>query len=168
MMSAPSTFAARPGPYPMGLMAVLATVTMLFAAFTAAMLIRRTGPDWARVPVPPVAWANLGVLAASSLALEAARRRARRPWAAIALGFVFVGGQLMVWQTLAARGIFLPTNPHASFLYMLSALHALHVLGGLAALAWTARRPASLAHAAIYWHFVGIVWLYLLILLSTL
>ena len=99
-------------------------------------------------------------------------------WVAGTAGFVFLLGQIGAWYTLAANGVFLPTNPHASFFYMLSAVHGAHVLGGLVALAWTFHRAtrgaytrddhAGFTHAAIYWHFVGAVWIYLLILLSTL
>lgn len=178
----------RSGPYPMGLMAILATVAMLFAAFTAAVLVRRTGADWVRVPLPfVILWPNTALLALSSLAVEAARGSARRGaadriarWLAIAglLGVLFLTGQIVAWRMLAARGVFLPTSPHAAFFYMLSAVHGAHVLGGLGALGWTLRRAVrsaytraghvGLTHAAIFWHFVGGLWVYLLIVLSTL
>lgn len=171
----------------MGLMGILATVAMLFAAFSAALLVRRTGTDWAPVPLPRLAWANAVVLVASSAALELARARVRSGgsrraarWlgTAGALGVLFLAGQVAVWRGLAARGVFLPSGPHAAFFYLLSAIHGAHVLGGLGALAWTLRRTAlgaytaaahaGLTHAAIYWHFVGGVWLYLLTMLATL
>ena len=174
------------GPYPMGLMGVLATVAMLFAAFTAAILVRRTGTDWTRVVLPTIVWMNTGLLVASSVALERARAQLRRGasdhvwWLGTAgvLGGLFLAGQVVAWRTLAAQGVFLPSSPHASFFYMLSAVHGLHVLGGLGALIYTLRRALTgvytttnydgLTHAAIFWHFVGAVWIYLLVLLSTL
>jgi cytochrome c oxidase subunit 3 len=175
------------GPYPVGLMGILATVLMLFATFTAAILVRRAGTDWIRVPLPLVVWPNTVLLLASSVAVELARRAVRRggavrpaQWlgAAGALGVLFLAGQVVAWRDLAARGVFLPTNPHAAFFYMLSAVHGGHVVGGLAALTWTLRRAArgaytrgrdaGLAHAAIYWHVVAGVWIYLLVVLSTL
>jgi cytochrome c oxidase subunit 3 len=171
----------------MGLMGILATVAMLFAAFSAALLVRRTGTDWVPVPLPRFAWVNAVVLVASSAAVELARARVRSGgsrraayWlaAAGALGVLFLAGQVEVWRALAARGVFLPTGPHAAFFYLLSAIHGAHVAGGLGALAWTLRRArlgaytaaahAGLTHAAIYWHFVGGVWLYLLAMLATL
>ena len=91
---------------------------------------------------------------------------------------VLLAGQMVAWRSLAAQGVFLPSNPHAAFFYMLSAVHGLHVVGGLGALTWTLRRAAGgaytasnhdgLTHAAIFWHFMGGVWIYLLALLSTL
>ncbi len=177
----------RPGPYPMGLMAILATVAMLFAAFTAALLVRRTGTDWTPVPLPLIVWWNTLALIASSAALEVARAQVRREDTRGAagglviaglLGALFLLGQIVAWRTLAARGVFLSSNPHSAFFYMLSALHGAHVLGGLIALGWTLRRAlagaytrahhAGFNHAAIYWHFVGAVWVYLLAVLSML
>lgn len=173
--------------YPAGLMTVLATVTMLFAAFTAALLVRRAAMDWVPVGLPPIVWVNAAIILASSVALEAARQAARdgvaplaamRMLVALALGVVFLVGQVMAWRALAARGVFLPTTPHAAFFYLLSAVHGLHVVGGLGALAWAVRRlapatrlplsRASLTHIAVFWHFVGALWLYLLIVLTIL
>ncbi len=175
------------GPYPVGLMGLLATVSMLFAAFTAAMLVRRTGNDWSQVHLPAILWANTAVLALSSAAVEMARAAVRREvssatarWLALAglLGVVFLGGQIWAWKTLIAQDVFLPTGPHAAFFYMLSGVHGLHVIGGLVALQWSSHRAhrgaysgahhAGLTHTAIYWHFVGAVWAYLLVLLLTL
>lgn len=179
--------APRPGPYPVGLAGILATVGMLFTAFTAALLVRRTGGDWTSLPLPPIIWANTAVLLASSAAVELARAQLRRErpdrlagWLALAglLGVLFLSGQIVAWRMLAARGVFLPTSPNAAFFYMLTAVHGAHVLGGLGALGWTLRRAArgaytrarhaGVTHAATYWHFVGGVWVYLLTLLSTL
>ncbi len=172
------------GLYPIFLLALLATVTMLFAAFTAAILISRSGSDWVPVQLPGIVWANALVILASSALLEMARRSLRvgeeslAPlWLGLAgmLGLIFLGGQLVTWSFLMEQGVFLPTSPHAAFFYMLSAVHGAHVLGGLGALAWTLRNALSgaysayqyrgLSHAAIYWHYVGAIWIYLLVLL---
>lgn len=173
------------GPYPMGLLAVLATVAMLFAAFTAAFLIRRAGSDWVPVQLPPVVGANTLILILSSGAVEMARRAPRdwqsawaRGWLSggVALGVLFLAGQLAAWWSLVRAGVFLPTSPHASFFYMLTAVHGAHVVGGLGALAWVlhrtragayaSARDGGITHAAAFWHFMGAIWLYLLILLT--
>ena len=183
----PEPGSLRRGSYPIGLVGLLATVAMLFAAFSAAILVRRAGTDWARVALPPIVWFNTVLLVASSGGVELARRSVHRGagpgaarWLAIAglLGLLFLAGQVTAWRLLVARGVLLPTSPHAAFFYMLSAVHGVHVLGGLGALAWTLRRAmggaytsahhAGLAHVAIYWHFVGGVWVYLLTALSIL
>lgn len=105
------------------------------------------------------------------------RTNALRRWlfATTGLGLVFLLGQLLAWKQLAAQGLYLPTNPHSSFFYMLTALHAVHLVGGLAALLyalsrawrprWTPAEANRLNLSATYWHFVDGVWLYLFILL---
>jgi len=173
----------RPARYPVALVAVLWTVWMLFAAFTAALLVRRGGADWQQVPLPSILWANTVVLALSSAAVEVARRRSvlggfeLKRWLGLAglLGLAFLAGQILAWMRLAGAGVFLPTSPHSSFFYMLTAVHGVHVIGGIGALVWAVRRAPEVAtswqplkHVATYWHFVGIVWLWLLFALSTL
>jgi cytochrome c oxidase subunit 3 len=152
------------------LLAIMATVVMLFAAFTAAYLIRRTDADWRPLPLPSVFWLNTLVLLASSITLEAARRRPGRGWlaATIILGIVFLLGQAAGFRSLAGQGLYLPSNPHSSFLYMLTAVHGLHVAGGIVAILYASARPAVVGLVAAYWHFVGVVWLYLLVLLNVL
>jgi len=171
-----------------GLWMFLATVTMLFAAFTSAYIVRRSGSDWQRVALPPMLWWNTAVLAASSAALEIAWwYGSRRVWQrssgafilALILGFGFVGGQLAAWRQLVAAGVYLPTNPFASFFYMMTGAHGLHVIAALAVIGWgvavTAsgsgrRRPrrwdATMSICRTFWHYLGAVWLYLFLLLS--
>lgn len=179
--------AARQGPYPAGLMAVLATVTMLFAAFTAALLMRRGGHDWVPVDLPALVWVNAAIILASSIAVEMGRQAVAaggvpigttRLASGLVLGVLFLVGQILAWRALAGRGVFLPTSPHAAFFYLLSGVHGAHVIGGLGALGWAVRRVqrapraaatrAALAHVAIFWHFVGGLWVYLLALLTIL
>jgi len=173
------------GPYPMGLLALVATVAMLFAAFTAALLIRRAGSDWVVISLPPIVGANTLVLVISSAAVEMARRAVRGDqsplaagwlFGALVLGALFLAGQLAAWWSLVQAGVFLPSSPHASFFYMLSAVHGAHVVGGLGALVWVFRRTRAgaytanahggLSHAAVFWHFMGVIWVYLLALLT--
>lgn len=177
--------ASLSGPYPMGLLALLATVGMLFAAFTAALMVRRTGGDWVPIALPRTVILSTTAIILSSLALERGRvwivrgaHATALQWlgAAGLLGMLFLTGQLVTWHRLVEAGVFLPSSPYAAFFYMLSVTHAVHVAGGLGALGWTFRRlrqgaytparHAGFTHAAIYWHFVGVVWVYLLILLT--
>jgi cytochrome c oxidase subunit 3 len=129
-----------------------------------------------------VLWANTAALLASSAALEVARRRLRRwepgtfAWlvATGALGAAFVLGQVAAWRTLSARGFLLASNPHNSFFYILTGLHVVHLLGAfgwLAAVLWKAHRMKytpgqdGLGLFATFWHFLGVLWVYLFLLL---
>jgi cytochrome c oxidase subunit 3 len=83
-----------------------------------------------------------------------------------------VGGQYVAWSQLRAEGVYLATNPSSSFFYLLTAIHALHVLGGLGGLIYVIRNlnksvllRSQLVATARYWHFMGILWVYLLLLL---
>jgi cytochrome c oxidase subunit 3 len=150
---------------------ILATVTMLFAAFASAYMVRQGSSDWQRVALPGILWGNTLVLAASSVTIELARRRQRAtPWlvASNLLAFAFLAGQLLAWRQLAATGVYLPTNPHGSFFYIMTGLHGAHLLGGivLLAIAWVTRRVTTMSCAATYWHFLGLVWLGVLVLVK--
>jgi cytochrome c oxidase subunit 3 len=106
-----------------------------------------------------------------------ARERGRAPWIPItpALGLCFLGGQYLAWREMARRGFFLATGPSSSFFYVLTALHAVHLLGGIIALSYAVAvtfRPGSLERRRIavdvtawYWHFMAVLWVYILVLL---
>jgi cytochrome c oxidase subunit III len=157
---------------------------MVFAAFTVAFAtVRAEAQDWIILPKPPLLPLNTFVLVLSSIALDrsriALRNRSRTSFnvwwtAAAALGMLFLGGQCEAWLYLRRLGLHLDTIPSSSFFYMLTAAHALHILAGLAALvyvdvqAWRLRLgPAKRTFidvAAVFWHFLTFVWLYLMAL----
>ena len=170
-----------------GLGVLLSAIGALFALFISAYLIRMQLADWRPVPKPTLLWANTGVLMMSSAALLWARTAADRDdlgavraglSAAGAAAVVFVAGQLLAWQQLVAAGYFLTWNPASSFFYLITALHGVHVLGGLVALgrnvarAWRGRDLARLRLGldlcSLYWDFLLLMWLILfgLLLLS--
>jgi len=165
-------------------------ITMSFAAFTSALFVRQGSGDWIHVVVPRLIYLNTGVLLLSSITLEMARRafmsapeteasgvRNSLRWLGITLvfGFAFVAGQYFVWRDLAAQGLYLATNSNSSFLYVLTGVHALHVLGGIAGLLrliarmipkHVTLRSNSVKNTVIYWHFMGVLWLYVLLVIS--
>ena len=172
--------------YQLGMWFALTGIVMLFAAFTSAMVVRRgMSFDWVSIALPGVLWLNTGMLIVSSLTLEFSRRALSQHaaenffrWlaATVLLGLGFLGGQLVAWRELAARGVYLATNPSSSFYYVLTAAHAVHLAGGVAALGYVvlqARRMASgqkrttaLDVTAIYWHFMDVLWIYIFYLLA--
>lgn len=145
----------------------LATVVMLFAGFTSAAFIRRAGSDWESLLMPSLAWVNVLPLVLGSVAVELARRRRAASWTRVALasGVVFLIGQLVVWSELAGSGALLTSTPAGAFFCMLLAVHALHLLGGIGALGIVVARAATPRMAAVYWHFLGALWLYVLVFL---
>jgi len=167
-----------------GLFVMLAASTMVFAALTSALVVRRgLSDDWTSMAKPSILWLNTAVLLASSFALEAARRalrsRARskfNTWWTLGtgLGVLFLAGQWVAWHQLKSAGILIGGNPSNSFFYVLTASHAFHLLGGVAALIYVdvqALRlrlgPAKRTRvdiSAIFWHFLDGLWLYLMFL----
>lgn len=170
----------------------MAAITMTFAAFTSAMVVRQGfSTDWRHFILPPVLFLNTAVLIASSVTLEFARIRVRLfarglqsqrgipllwLYATLGLGIWFVAGQNAAWLKLKSEGMYLATNPSSSFFYLFTVTHALHVLGGLAGLMlviWRFSKPAStlkvstLSTASYYWHFMDALWIYVLLLLWT-
>ncbi|GAC1667794.1 MAG: hypothetical protein NVS9B4_23680 [Candidatus Acidiferrum sp.] len=161
---------------------------MSFAAFTSALIVRQgSSTDWRHLTLPSILYLSTLVLLVSSATLEVARRRVAafmgerviqvespRRWLYItlALGLFFVAAQYMAWLQLRSQGLYLATNPNSSFFYLFTALHALHVLGGLAGLLRVIRklgqsvlRRSTLDATAYYWHFMGVLWVYLFLLL---
>ncbi len=181
--------AGRPIPLPayrMGMYMALAAILMVFAAFTSALVVRRgISNDWVPTALPRLLYLNTVILLASSATLELSRRAlaasreeafAQWLYATLFLGLGFIGGQLLAWRELAARGVYLSTNPSSSFFYLLTAAHGIHLLGGIGGLIYLvlrARKIASAARrrtivevAALYWHFMDGLWIYLLLLLT--
>lgn len=171
--------------YITGITLAVAGIMMFFMALTSSYIVRKgTGTDWQAFGMPRILWANTVILLLSSLTLEMARRQLARGvlsafrnlWAlTTGLGLLFVAGQLVAWHQLRAAGVYLSTNPSASFFYVFTAAHALHVLGGIFALLFVAFRSWKRSRttqtigaevAGIYWHFLDGLWVFLLLLLS--
>ncbi|MGB7624597.1 MAG: heme-copper oxidase subunit III [Terriglobia bacterium] len=171
--------------YRLGLWFGLGAILMLFVAFTSAYIYRQgLSFDWQPLSPLPILWFNTAVLVLSSLTFEGARRALRHDlttsfgrWLGVTtlLGVTFLVGQYMAWAQLAARGVFLGTNPHSSFFYVLTATHAVHLLGGVLALGYvmqgslhqkyTSRSCTAVEVTAVYWHFMDGLWIYLFLLL---
>jgi cytochrome c oxidase subunit III len=177
-----------PPPSSTGIWVALASITMTFAAFTSALVVRQgSAADWSHLTLPWILYPNTVVLIGSSIALEMARRRvgafmrgqaspvanpARWLYITLFLGLLFVAGQYVAWLQLRAQGLYLATNPNSSFFYVLTAVHALHVTGGLGGLVRVIRklknstlRKTTLDATSYYWHFMDVLWVYLLVLL---
>ncbi len=155
--------------------------------------------DWFPVPLPRLLLINTAVLLISTFTMELSRRQAFRKaalaqlvavqgvsvdpdekvsWLAltVVLGLSFLTGQWMVWRELAARGFYIASSPSSSFVYLLTGMHGVHLLGGVLALltagfACFLRRPPDSQLIAVdvtgwYWHFMALLWVYILCLLE--
>src|SRR2546422_868277 len=167
-----------------GLMVLLAASIMFFAAFSSAFFVRRgLSNDWINTPMPGILWLNTAVLVASSGVIELARRSLRagrrgafnRYWiAATLLGVLFLCGQYLAWRQLNEAGIYVATNPSSSFFFLLTCVHAVHLLGGISALGYIDVQAVRLRLGpgkrtavdvtAYFWHFLDAVWIYLMVL----
>jgi len=167
----------------------LASIAMMFTALSSAYIVRAgTTDDWPRLAMPRLLLLSTGLLLVSSGTLEAARRKLKsaligdhKRWLALTmvLGLSFLVSQWLAWKQLARQGIYLISNPHSSFFYLLTALHAVHLLCGLLALTYLFIRTGRLTAGAavkprqqaaadavtIYWHFMDALWIYLFLLL---
>ena len=167
-------------PVKVGLGVFLAVATSLFALLISAYHMRMMGEDWTRLAVPRVLWLNTTVLILASIAMQRTRIAAR--WGQLdrvkngliaggVLSFSFLAGQLWAWQQMDAAGYFLTANPAYSFFYLLTAVHGLHLLGGLWVWGRTTAKVLrgvevgkvrlSVELCTVYWHYLLLVWLVL-------
>ena len=178
----PATPAAK-----IGLGFFLAVVTTLFSLFCVAYIMRMEYPDWQALPDPGLLWLNTIVLILSSIAMQRTKRAALLGevkgvrFSLITSGvlsFAFLAGQFVAWQQLSAAGYFAASNPANAFFYVITGLHALHLLGGLWVWGKTIIRVGrglegqdlrlSVELCTTYWHYLLLVWLVLFgLLLST-
>ena len=155
--------------------------------------------DWLPVRLPPLLLVNTLVLLVSGLTMELARRQTAREaagtiapseapalrtsrsqisWLAltIALGLAFLAGQMVAWRELAATGFYLATSPSSSFVYLLTGMHGIHLLGAVLVLLFAGaaailRKPIAsqvvlLDVTGWYWHFMAVLWVYVFCLMK--
>lgn len=162
------------------LITFLAVATSLFALFISAYAMRMNMPDWLPVDEPILLWINSGVLVLASIvyhwtrsAAIKGRTAALKPGLTLAgiLTFGFLIGQLLAWRQLHDAGHYLSSNPANAFFYLLTAVHGLHLLGGLWVWARSMLRVFTGADAdavrlsielcTVYWHYLLLVWIVL-------
>jgi cytochrome c oxidase subunit III len=184
------------GPAKMGLLVFLAVITSLFGLFISAYYLRMGHGhgadaalnDWEPLIEPPVLWLNTALLILGSIAMQWTRAcigrgdLARARTGLIAGGgltLAFLIGQFIAWREIRVESFFTPQNPAIAFFYLLTAVHGLHLLGGLYVWARTLLRMqhkdteaidvyTSVELCTVYWHYLLFVWLVLFaMLLST-
>jgi cytochrome c oxidase subunit 3 len=165
----------------------MAVATSLFALFISAYTMRMRMPDWSPLAEPNLLWFNTALLVVASIAYQLTRNAAVsgkqafiKPGLTIAglMAIFFLIGQLLAWRRLNASGYYVSSNPANAFFYLLTAVHGLHLMGGLYVWArsminaWSGAPSdsvrTSIELCTVYWHYLLLVWLVLFgLLLST-
>lgn len=160
------------------------TIVMIFAALTSGYIVRQSEGNWMIFELPVEMWYTSAVILLSSFTMHWSYLQARKDnltnvKAGLALttflGILFLAGQLYVWSILVDNNVYFVGNPSGSFLYVLSGLHAVHIISGLIFLIIVlvrtfqykvhSKRLTSLQMCTTYWHFLDALWIYLFIFL---
>lgn len=169
----------------------LLVVLMTFSGLIGAYVVIATNQvlEWRPFALPTPVWVSTALIVASSItyhfgqiALESGNlfRTRRFLVATTAIGGMFIASQLLAWLALYSQGLYMSGNPYAGFFYILTAIHGLHVLGGIIALGtvllrvWyatenekeSAYRLNLTRSVGWYWHFMGGLWIVLFLLLG--
>lgn len=170
-------------PHKFTLWIAIASILMMFAGLTSAFIVKSNLAGWRDIEVPRIFWVSTAVIAASSLTIQMALRAFRQRvmgqyrllmGLTLVLGTAFIVLQWLGFMELWDQNIrFAGSSGAGQFLYVIFGLHALHVLGGVVALLVLFAKaflghvklysPVPVEVAAIYWHFVDILWIYLLV-----
>jgi cytochrome c oxidase subunit 3 len=167
-----------------GLWLFLGSVFMLFMSLTSAYIVRQADGNWTVFDLPSLFWLTTVVILLSSVTMQWAYFAAKKDnqsttqlmvTLTLILGVVFLVGQFYGWKQLVFDKVYLVGNPSGSFVYVLTGLHGLHIISALVAVAIllvsVSRRKVNprsmlgIEMCATYWHFLGVLWLYLFVFL---
>ncbi len=171
-------------PHKFTLWVAIASISMMFAGLTSAYIVKKNQSHWMDFDLPKAFWYSTAVIILSSITLILAQRKFKDRdlagyknliTATFVLGLLFLVLQVVGFSSLAKQGLTLQKNVSVSFLYVIVCLHALHVVGGVIALMVMfvkafSRSVKSYSAVPIevmstYWHFVDLLWIYLLLFL---
>jgi cytochrome c oxidase subunit 3 len=171
-------------PHKFALWVGMASIIMMFAALTSAYIVRQAAGNWLEYRMPGIFYINTIVILLSSFTLHGSflSYKAGKEFlykgllvVSFLLGIAFVVMQYIGWDELYQIGIYLTGNPSGAFFYVITGLHAVHVLGGISALVVamvhafalkfkvTNRRKNRFQLVLQYWHFVDLLWIYLFV-----
>jgi cytochrome c oxidase subunit 3 len=162
----------------------IASVVMLFASLTSAYIVREAEGNWVYFELPQLFYVTSAIVILSSITLQLAYAAAKKDniqkvklWIVITsvLGVAFLVGQFLAWQDLIVNSVYLVGNPSGSFLYIITGLHALHVvsavvflfvvLGAAFKFKVHSKNLSQMEMCLTYWHFLSVLWLYLFVFL---
>lgn len=171
-------------PHKFTLWVAIASILMMFAGLTSAFIVKSNLVGWRDIDMPKVFWASTAAIVSSSvtiqMALRAFRQRDMRLYRSLLLTTLLLGVAFVVLQWIGFKNLwdlqkitFKGSAGAGQFLYVIFGLHALHVIGGVIALLVLSIKaffgktkvysPVSTEVAATYWHFVDLLWIYLLV-----
>ena len=162
----------------LGVKTIMVVSTVIFSLFVVSYSDRMLVHDWVSLSEPWLLWINTVILIFTSLVFHKAKiysdknefEKSKNALFLVGfLSFAFITGQLLVWQHYISIGQYVSTNPANSFFYLFTALHGLHLMGGL--FFWgrattkllkenfsVIKTKQAIELCAIYWHFLLIVW----------
>ncbi len=171
-------------PKKFGMWLFLASVMMLFMSLTSAYIVRQAEGNWVFFELPSLFYLTSIIIIGSSVSMQWAFFAAKKDNQEMTktmvlittiLGLLFLIGQFFGWKQLVAGSIYLVGNPSGSFLYILTGLHALHIISAIVFLLIVlisafkgrihSKNMAQVEMCTTYWHFLGGLWLYLFIFL---
>ena len=169
-------------PHKFALWVAIASIIMMFAGLTSAYIVKSGQAGWQEVQTPTLFWVSTAILLASSLVVQAGLRAIKQKAMAqyrtlllvtLLLGVVFVILQYFGFRWLWTNGVRFEGAGAGQFLYVIFGLHALHVIGGIVALAVMLAKQyigkirsyntTAMEVMSTYWHFVDVLWIYLLV-----
>jgi cytochrome c oxidase subunit 3 len=165
----------------------IVSMIMFFSAFTSAYIVRKSAGNWMSFPLPLEFYISTIVILLSSVCFYISKKAYVEAnnslfkvlfYIGFTLGLVFILLQYLGWQSLHKMDISISTNQSSSFFYLITYAHLLHVVGGIAALVVTMvgiirgrfdypsdKRTLKLELVYTFWHFVDLLWIYLLVFL---
>jgi cytochrome c oxidase subunit 3 len=163
----------------------IVSIIMAFAGFTSGYIVRKAEGNWVEFNLPRAFTISTIIILISSFTMQMAYSAVKKnnfqnaktfSIATLGLGLAFVFSQFYAWNVLVDNGIFFVGNPSGSFLYVLTGLHVLHLVGGVFALIvvsvktiqekYNSENSLGIELCATYWHFLDLLWVYLFVFVA--
>jgi len=171
-------------PHKFALWLFIVSIVMIFASLTSAFIVKQGEGSWLDYNLPSMFWFTTATILISSVLLQwgyfAARENQFKKLTTLValttgLGLVFLVGQWLAWGQLVDMDVYFVGNPAGSFVYVLTGLHAFHLISGIVFLIVVlissvkhkihSRNLVRIEMCLTYWHFLGALWVYLFIFL---
>ena len=163
----------------------IVSIIMAFAGFTSGYIVRKAEGNWVEFNLPRAFTISTIIILMSSFTMQMAYIAVRKnnfknaktfAITTLGLGLAFVFSQFYAWNVLVDNGIFFVGNPSGSFLYVLTGLHVLHLVGGMIALIivsvktiqekYNSENSLGIELCTTYWHFLDLLWIYLFVFVA--